>query len=196
MPLSDEQIAAASHHKYELIVGEQAGARDLLVRIGALEEIEIAVIAHCQATAPNPTYRPQAIKRLLGQHGWIPEVRVPPYDERYDDLPINDRYDLYKVFDDDSKRIGIAIEIERWEVWTDLLKFRRGIHRGQIVAGVVVHDNPESLTYVFDHLRLVSEPLFGDLPILFAAPSGKGLQGPCSPAPKKYKPYLMPGTLE
>ena len=46
------------------------------------------------------------------------------------------------------------------EVWTDLLKFRRGIQRHQIAVGVILHDNPANLYYVYHHLRLISEPLF------------------------------------
>ena len=85
-------VATDAHDAvYELLVRDQSGARDLVEKIGAFSEIETAVISHCQQTAPKPTYTPQAIKQLLAPHGWIPEVRVPPYDERYDDLPINDQ---------------------------------------------------------------------------------------------------------
>ena len=49
-------------------------------------------------------------------------MRVPPFGPQYDNLPINDRYDLWKSFElDGGARIGVAIEMERWEVWTDLL---------------------------------------------------------------------------
>ena len=77
-------------------------------------------------------------------------------------------------------------------MWTDLLKFRRGIHRGQIAAGVILHDNPANLAYVFEHLRLLSEPLFGDLPVLFIAPAGSGLEATYVPTKKQFKPYLTP----
>lgn len=188
----DQMVAGEPTSEYSLLVRDHGGARQILEATGALAEIENAVLAHARATAPTPTYEPQAIKRLLAQHDWVPEARVPPYDEQYDDFPINDRYDLYKVFTHSGARVGIAIEMEKWEVWNDLLKFRRGLHRGQIAAGVLIHDNPQNLTYVFEHLRLVSEPLFGDLAILFAAPSGVGLPAPKSPSKKQYQPYLMP----
>ncbi len=85
---------------------------------------------------------------------------MPPFGPQYDNLPINDRYDLWKSFElDGGARIGVAIEMERWEVWTDLLKFRRGIQRHQIAVGVILHDNPANLYYVYHHLRLISEPL-------------------------------------
>jgi hypothetical protein len=44
----------------------------------------------------------------------------------------------------------------------------------------------------FDHLRLMSEPLFGELPILFIAPSGEDLDTSYTPTTKQFKPYLMP----
>lgn len=131
---------------------------------------------------------PQEIKNHLKPLGWTPEVRVPPFHVRYDDLRINDRYDLWKSFELDGARIGVAIEIERWEVWNDLLKFRRGIQRGQIAAGVILHDSLESLTYVFEHLRLVSEPLFSELPILFVAPAGEGLKNAANPRALHFGP--------
>ena len=98
--------AASQEPEYEVVAWDQAGAKDLLDRIGALDEITFAVLGHAYATAPKPTYRPQAIKKLLCKRGWVPEVRVPPFDDRYDELPINDRYDLYKVFDDGDHRVA------------------------------------------------------------------------------------------
>jgi hypothetical protein len=178
--------------EYELAVRDHGEAGELLERVGALAEIRDAVISHCEATAPRPTYKPQAIKALLAKCGWVPEVRVPPYDSKHDDLPINERYDLYKVFDDTEAKVGVAIEIEKWEVWTDLLKFRRGLHRGQIAAGVILHDNPENLAYVFEHLRLLSEPLFGELPVVYCAPSGPGLDNPVPSSNLVYRPFVMP----
>ena len=84
-------------------------------------------------------------------------MRVPSFEPQYDDLPINDRYDLWKSFElDGGAQIGVAIEMERWEVWTDLLKFRRGIQRRQIAVGVILHDNSANLHYVYHHLRLIS----------------------------------------
>jgi hypothetical protein len=156
-----------------------------------LAEIEHAVIEHCVAHAPSPPYKPQEIKKRLRSCGWIPEVRLKPFRARHDELPINERYDLWKPFALSDKRIGVAVEMEPWNVWTDLLKFRRGLQRGQIHVGVVLHDNPEHMTYVYEHLRLVSEPLFGKLPVLFAAPAGPGLKGrPRSE--RRFKPYRRP----
>ncbi len=82
-------------------------------------------------------------------------MRVPPFGPQYDNLPINDRYDLWKSFElDGGARIGVAIEMERWEVWTDLLKFRRGIQRHQIAVGVILHDNPANLYYVLSEAAI------------------------------------------
>jgi hypothetical protein len=146
------------------------------------------------AAAPEPPYRPQEIKKRLAPAGWVPEVRVPPFDAQHDELPINERYDMWKPFELDGERIGVAVEMERWEVWNDLLKFRRGIERGQIAVGVILHDNPESLSYVYDHLRLISEPLFGMLPVAFVAPEGAGLKEPSTATVRQYAPYRMPNN--
>jgi hypothetical protein len=80
----------------------------------------------------------------------------------------------------------------RWEVWTDLLKFRRGIQRHQIAVGVILHDNPANLYYVYHHLRLISEPLFSALPVVFAAPEGEGLETAAPPSNRRFAPYRMP----
>lgn len=177
---------------YRLQVEDQGGAADVLRAVGALAEIEQAVVAHCLDYAPEPPYRPQEIKKRLAPHGWIPEVRVPPFDPQYDELPINERYDIWKAFELRGEPVGVGIEVERWEVWTDLLKFRRGVERGQIAAGVILHDNPASLDYVYNHLRLISEPLFGAVPVAFVAPSGPGLPEPATKVPRQMAPYRMP----
>jgi hypothetical protein len=177
---------------YQLRVEDQASAVGLLTTIGALAEIEHAVVSHCTDYAPEPPYSPQEIKKRLAPSGWVPEVRVPPFDPQYDELPINERYDMWKPFELAGERIGVAIEMERWEVWNDLLKFRRGIERGQIAVGVILHDNPESLSYVYNHLRLISEPLFGLLPVAFVAPEGEGLKEPSETPIREYAPYHMP----
>lgn len=179
-------------HGYRLRVEDQGGAADILRRIGALTEIEQAVVTHCKEHTPKPPYRPQEIKKRLAP-SWRPEVRVPPFEPQYDDLPINDRYDLWKSFElDGGTQIGVAIEMERWEVWTDLLKFRRGIQRRQIAVGVILHDNPANLHYVYHHLRLISEPLFSALPVMFAAPEGEGLETAAPPSSRRFAPYRMP----
>jgi hypothetical protein len=180
---------------YRLETRDQAGAEAILSEAGALAEIAAAVIAHCDAHAPGPPYKPQEIKRHLTPLGWLSEVRVPPYDPRHDRLPINERYDLYKTFEcNDRTSIGVAIEIERWEVWNDLLKFRRGLRRGQIAAGLLLHDNVSNLNYVYEHLRWLSEPLFGDLPVLYAAPRGPGLSEEWHASRITYGPYRFPPT--
>jgi hypothetical protein len=178
--------------EYSVQVEEQAGAGGLLTDVGALAEIEQAVIAHCVDHAPQPPYKPEEIKNRLEPAGWLREVRVPPFDPQYDALPINERYDLWKVFDAERGRVGVAIEIERWEVWTDLLKFRRGIQRGQIVAGVILHDNPQTLSYVFNHLRHLSEPLFGEMPVAIIAPTGPGLADATTAKARSFSPFRMP----
>src|SRR4051794_24104128 len=161
---------------YDLAVRSQAGADKLLERLGALDEIRSAVVAHCEAGAPTPTYNPQEIKRLLKPHGWQPEKRVPTYSPDWDHLKGNERYDVLKTFELDGEEIGVAIEIEKWEIQNDLLKLRRGFARRLIGVGVILHDGPTHLDYCFDHLRHVNEPLFSELPILFCAPAGPGLQ--------------------
>ena len=150
---------------YVLRVRDQAGAADLLKSSAPGRARDCCDRTLRSICAPSPPYKPQEIKKLLAPHGWIPEVRVKPFRAQYDALPINDRYDIWKPFALGNKRIGVAIEMELWNVWTDLLKFRRGLHRGQIHVGVVLQDNVEHMTYVYEHLRLLSEPLFGKLPV-------------------------------
>jgi hypothetical protein len=179
--------------EFELAYESQAGAAQLLTKLGALGELRDAVLQHCRETSPSPPYKPERIKQLMKPAGWVPEVRVPPLSSAYDALPINDRYDLWKVFETNRREVGVGIEIEKWEVWHDLLKFRRGYDRGQIVAGIILHDNPANLHYVYDHLRLVALRLFADIPILFAAPKGGDLLSAKESAGPKYQPYLMPG---
>lgn len=180
-------------HQFELAYESQAGAEEILTQLGAVGELRDAVLQHCRETAPAPPYRPQRIKQLMKPSGWVPEVRVPPLMQAYDTLPVNDRYDLWKTFCAGGGSIGVGLEIERWAIWTDLLKFRRGLARGQIAAAIILHDNPANLRYVYEHLRLMADPLFADIPILFAAPKGGDLPQTYNATKSKYRPYRMPG---
>ena len=178
--------------EFELVCRSQAGADVLLRELGALDQLRDAVVSYCvDSGVPAPPYKPQEIKKRLRVHGWLPEVRVPPLNPKHDQLPVNDRYDLWKDFAAPGEHVGVAIEIERWAIWNDLLKFRRGLNRGQIRAGIVLHDHPQHLDYVFNHLRLMVEPVFDDIPILFAAPSGGALPEPYE-RKRNYQPYRMP----
>jgi hypothetical protein len=179
---------------YELVVRSQSGAEELLRELGAFAEIERAVLDHCNAGHPEPRYKPQEYKKRLAAFGWIPEVRVPPYSAEFDELPINERYDALKIFDRGGERVGVAIEMEGWEINNDLLKFRRGVHRGQIVAGVLLQPHYYDLSYCFERMRHVNEPLFGHIPILFLCPRGPGLKEPAEVRTLKYAPYLMPDS--
>lgn len=179
---------------YELVVRSQAGAEELLRDLGALSEIERAVLDHCEAYEPEPKYRPQEYKRRLAAFGWIPEVRVPPYSADLDDWGINERYDAFKFFEHDGQEVGVAIEMEDWQITNDLLKFRRGFHRGQIAAGVLLQPHYSVLSYCFQRVRRLNEPLFGDIPILFVCPRGPGLKEPAEVPARKYSPFLMPGS--
>lgn len=178
---------------YELAVRSQAGAENLLRELGALAELETAVLAHCEEFRPNPPYRPQLIKELLKPHAWLPEVRVPPYDPAQDDvLTVNERYDLLKFFDADDGRLGVAVEIDNWMVHRDLLKFRRGLARGQIAVGVILQPDYSTTYYCWEHVRHLNEPLFGDLPVVYCCPRGPGLKEPPVRKKTRYRPYLFP----
>ena len=113
-----------------LAVRSQAGAEEILHDLGALDEIRDAVLGHCEEYRPAPPYKPQLLKERLKRHGWIPEVRVPPFNPKLDDLPIYERYDMLKFFPRDGGEVGVAIEMDNWMVHRDLLKFRRGFKRG------------------------------------------------------------------
>jgi hypothetical protein len=179
--------------RYELVVRSQAGAESLLRSLGALAEIERAVVGHCEGFRPAPPYRPQLIKKLLEPHGWLPEVRVPPYDPVHDDaLTINERYDLLKFFDVEGGRVGVAVEMNNWMVHRDLLKFRRGLARGQIAVGVILQPDYATTYYCWEHFRHLNEPLFGDLPVAYCCPRGPGLKEPPARKKVKYRPYLFP----
>jgi hypothetical protein len=180
---------------YELVVRSQAGAEDLLRDIGALAQIEEALLGHCEANRPEPLYRPQEYKKRLAVHGWIPEARVPPYSAEHDDLPINERYDALKFFAQDGEEIGVALEMEGWEIYNDLLKFRRGHARGQIAAGVILQPDYATLHYCFEHMRHLNEPLVGHIPILFVCARGPGLKEWTEPKRRTLTPYRFPNQV-
>jgi hypothetical protein len=117
---------------------------------------------------------------------------VPPYSPEFDDWPINERYDAFKFFIRGGAQIGVAIEMEGWEINNDLLKFRRGFHRGQVGVGVLLQPHYYDLYYCFEHKRHVNEPLFGEIPIAFVCPRGPGLQEPQTVKTPKYAPYVLP----
>jgi hypothetical protein len=164
--------------QYEVVVRSQAGAEELLRTLGALAEIESAILEHCAAHEPEPPYLPQEYKRRLAPLGWVPEVRVPPYSADHDSLVINERYDAFKFFDLAGDEVGVAIEMEGWAINNDLLKFRRGFYRGQIAAGVLLQPNYYDLYYCYEHKRHLNEPLFSKIPIAFICPRGPGLKEP------------------
>ena len=178
--------------RYKVLVGDQGQAESLLRAVGALQEIAEAVVSHCEANYPAPKYQPEAIKHLLRPHGWSTEVRVAPYDPAWDQLPINERYDAWKAFESDGEAVGVAVEMAPWDIWGDLLKFRRGLQRGQIHAGILLTDTPYHFKYVYEHRRHVSEPLFGEMPLLFLAPDGPGLRQPSNKKAPTYSAYRYP----
>ena len=57
-------------------------------------------------------------------------------------------------------------------------------------------DGPSTLVYCFDHMRLLTAPLFGHVPIVFVAPNGPGLKQAASTRPTNFGPFLMPQTTE
>jgi|SRR5581483_3432571 len=185
-------VAGAAPLTYELVVRSQAGAEQLLRDLGALAEIEEAVLGHCEAYRPEPPYKPQEYKKRLAAHGWLPEVRVPPYSPTHDNLPINERYDALKFFEVAGEEVGVAIEMEDWEIYNDLLKFRRGYERGQIGAGVILQPHYATLRYCYEHMLNLNEPFVGHIPILFVCARGPGLKEPVQPKSRTFSPYLMP----
>src|ERR1051325_4122044 len=141
---------------YELLTRDQAGALALLDDLGALDEIRQAVVGHYtdwQHAQPDvdarKAYKPQALKARLAPRGWRPEIRVPPFSPAHDALPINERYDAFKIFHYRGHQVGVAVEMEDWQIANDLLKFRRGFERGQIAAGVIIQPSPETLIYCY-----------------------------------------------
>jgi hypothetical protein len=180
---------------YEIVIHSQADAEELLRGLGALAEIEVALLGHCEAHRPKPPYKPQEYKKRLAAHGWIPEARVPPYSPEHDALPINERYDALKFFEHDGAEVGVALEMEDWEIYNDLLKFRRGHQRGQIVAGVILQPDYATLQYCFQHMLKLNEPLVGHIPIAFVCARGPGLKEPTDKKTPTYAPYRFPRRL-
>jgi len=128
---------------------------------GVLDQLCSALLAYANKPGRTKTYEPEAVKRLLKQSDptWKSEVRVPPYDSQYDNLPINERFDLFRVVSDDhGSTYGVGVEIEQWEIQNDLLKIRRAIQRRQIGVGAVILGSASNLDYVVSHLP-VNEPL-------------------------------------
>jgi hypothetical protein len=177
---------------YGLFIREQSGALGILEELGALDEIGAAVVAHCEEFRPDPPYRPELLKARLEEQGWLREPRVPPPDSALDALPVNDRYDALKFFRHDGGEVGVAVEIEPWQINNDLIKFWRGHARGQIAVGVLVQPDPDTVRYCFDQMRLLTEPLFGHVPIAFLAPDGPGLKQSSNRRSRKYGPFPMP----
>ena len=82
--------------------------------------------------------------------------------------------------------------MEDWEIYNDLLKFRRGHARGQMVAVVILQPHFATLRYCFEHMRYLNEPLVGHIPILFVCARGPGLQEPTQPKKRTLTPYRFP----
>ncbi len=184
----------AESDPYELAIRSQAGAEQILRRLGALDEICDAVLGHCEEYRAAPPYKPQLLKERLRTHGWIPEVRVPPFSPEFDSRPINERYDVFKFFKANGDEVGVAIEMDNWMVHRDLLKYRRGFERGQIAVGVVIQPNYRETYYCYEHFRPLNEPLFGEIPVLYCCPRGPGLREPPVRSTRG-KPFLMPGKI-
>jgi hypothetical protein len=184
-----------SRGNYGICMREHAGAEAILRELGALAEIEAAIVAHCRASASAPPrYAPEAIKRYLKAAGWVGEVRVPPMTADHDNRAINDRYDAWKAFDGAQGQVGVGLEIEHWEINNDLLKFLRGQARGQMVVGVIIHADPSEVAYAYEHCLRVAEPLWQDLPVLLCSPEGPGLPAYGLPPvqPRVYAPFRYP----
>jgi hypothetical protein len=181
---------------YGLFVRDQSGALRILEELGAMDEIAGAVIGHCEQFRPEPPYKPELLKGRLAEQGWLREVRVPPPSPDLDELPINDRYDALKFFRRGAHEVGVAVEIEGWEISNDLIKCWRGHTRRQIAVGVLVQPDPGTARYCFEQMRLLTKPLFGHVPIAFLAPDGPGLVQSVSSKERKYAPFPMQKAVE
>jgi len=65
---------------------------------------------------------------------------------------------MLKFFRARGREVGVAIEMDNWIVHRDLLKFRRGVARGQIVAGIVIQPDYYDTYYCFEHFLQINEP--------------------------------------
>jgi hypothetical protein len=87
---------------------------------------------------------------------------------------------MLKFFSFHGTEVGVAIEMDHWMVHRDLLKFRRGVKRGQIIAGAIIQPNYRETFYCFEHFRYLNEPLFGEIPIVYCCPRGPGRVYECA----------------
>ena len=72
----------------------------------------------------------------------------------------------------------------------DLLKFRRGLKRGQIMVGVIIQPNYRETHYCYEHFRLLNERSSED-PGPLLLPKRPWSDG-AARAIRKYGPFLMP----
>jgi hypothetical protein len=175
---------------YGLLVRDQGGGLGILEEIGAIQEIHNAVTGHCEECRPSPPYAPESLKARLEGLGWSREQRVAPHTSSLDHLPVNERFDSMKFFQDG--KVGVGVEIEKWDINNDLLKFWRSYTRGQIAVGVIIHPDPATLRYCFDQKRILTAPLLGTLPVVFIAPDGEGLAQHYEAKTPTYGPFPMP----
>jgi hypothetical protein len=82
--------------------------------------------------------------------------------------------------------------MEEWELYDDLLKFRRGYSQARSAPASSFSPPYATLRYCYEHMLKLNEPLVGHIPILFVCPRGSGLKEPVPPKPRKFSPYVMP----
>ena len=123
---------------------------------------------------PAPLYKPQEYKKRLAVHGWIPEPRVPPYSPAHDDLPINERYDALKFFERDDEELGVAIEMEDWEIYNYLLKFRRGYERADRVPASSSSHTPQRCSTASSTCCISTSRSWGTFQSSSSARAGRG----------------------
>jgi hypothetical protein len=64
---------------------EARRARERLDELGALREIEHAVLSHCEEHTRSLHISRSSSRNVSRQMGWRPEVPVPPYDPAFDE---------------------------------------------------------------------------------------------------------------
>jgi hypothetical protein len=116
--------------------------------------------------------------------------------EEYDTRRINDRYDAWKAFHHEGRAVGVALEIERWQINNDLLKFVRGQARQQMAVGVILHADPAEVAYSYEHSIRMAAPLWQELPLVLCSPDGPGLPPYGLPVVKasQQRPFRYPDS--
>lgn len=159
---------------YKTLEHKLGGYGDLLGDLGASIEIARALMDHSRCHAPYPGFRRDEIHERLIVGGWASGVSVSAFRDVGGASGAKNCYELFKSFTSRGKIASVAVELDRGEIRSQLLKLRRGIVGKQIAAGAVILKERSHLERAVTEHRL-PESLRADLVISLVTPIGPGL---------------------